>query len=164
MGSKIVTGCDSVSHSHFHHIDHIDSKQGCWFTVITCQNSCKCPRQGKMWLLCSLQSRSDYMPGFKRYQTTYYKPCNVCQEVYWLFNECSSTLMLAFYLVVFLLTAKENNTTFSQAISCNECVCVALFCRKNVFVCIFHKQMVNKSKHLVFPKIFVFTQLMLNAH
>lgn len=47
MGSKIVTGCDGVSHSHFHHIDHIDSKQGCWFTVILHPQSVRPPACAK---------------------------------------------------------------------------------------------------------------------
>lgn len=43
-----------------------------------------------------LQTGSNYMLGFQTEQTTSCDSCNVCPEDYWLFNECSSTLMLAF--------------------------------------------------------------------
>lgn len=83
-GLKWVTRCDSVSYSHRH------------------AASSECPATSlcldKTWFL---QTWSDYMPGFKKDQITRCNSCNVCQEDYWLFNERSSTMMLAFELCLF---------------------------------------------------------------
>lgn len=149
-GSKWVIRCDGVSYSHFDNIDHLA-------VILHPQYPATSSCLDKTWFL---QTRSDYMPGFKKDQTTSCNSCNVCQEDYWLFNERSSTMMLAFELGLFScwLQKRAMQPFLRQHVVMN--VSVALF-GPRMFECLFF---IEQSKHLVFRKVLIFTQLTFNTY